>query len=151
MLENRPLAVSTSLSLFFSFRVLIFMHWTFRSPYSAPRQSEPHSSSPLLNSQLWWWANKSPNHDVDGGYTNQFKLYVDGLDMGDLKADSIGFESNCHEKRDWCVTHGDPDEEDPIFYFWYKGYNYGDALRSQSCDSQGWGWCLLYTNFINPR
>ncbi|KAF9547105.1 hypothetical protein EC957_008954, partial [Mortierella hygrophila] len=109
-------------------------------PTIAPRQSEPYFPSSPLNSQLWWWANKGPNHDVDGEYTNQFKLYVDGLDTGDLRADSIRLESSCHEYRDWCVTHDDPDKEDPVLYLWYQGYIYGDTLRSQRCDSQGWAW-----------
>ncbi|KAH7044920.1 hypothetical protein BKA57DRAFT_440078 [Linnemannia elongata] len=121
-----------------------------KPPTIAPRRSEPDIPSPPLNSQLWWWANKGPNHDVDGGFTNQFKLYVDGLDMGDLKADSTGFESTCHEHREWCVTHGNPDKEELVLYFWYKGNNYDDVLRSQRCDSQGWAWCSLYLNFTKP-
>ncbi|KAF8945715.1 hypothetical protein BGZ47_002110, partial [Haplosporangium gracile] len=88
----------------------------------AARQSESDAPPTTLNSQLWWWANKSPNHDVDGAYSNQFKLYVNGFDMGDLKFDSIGFESHCHEYRDWCVAHSDP--QDPTLHFWYQGYNY---------------------------
>ncbi|KAG9065273.1 hypothetical protein KI688_002596 [Linnemannia hyalina] len=99
----------------------------------------------------YYYCLDGPNHDVDGEYTNQFKLYVDGLDTGDLKADSIRLESSCHEHRDWCITHDDPDKEDSVLYLWYKGYIYGDTLRSQRCDSQGWAWCMLYTNFTNPR
>ncbi|KAK3840578.1 MAG: hypothetical protein JOS17DRAFT_785597 [Linnemannia elongata] len=113
-----------------------------RPPTIGPRQSERDFPSPPLNSQFWWWANKGRNHDVEGGYTNQFKLYVDGVDIGDLRADSIGFESNCHEYRDWCVTHGDPDEENPVLKFWDYSEN-GDYHHNVTMIIEGTLWSNL--------